>query len=152
MGIINQHVLQLTNTWFSATAEAENGSPIFISGRNDVDKFRTSEKYRERVEIYWNYAPHFNNMPSDIDGELMEKVLVTLQNALERNNFSILTGIYTGDGERTMVFYTRNSRTFQDILNTALQEFEQLPLSLYVENDSAWNEYQEMCEIRPFAE
>lgn len=144
--------MKLTNEWFSATAEAENGSPIFISGRNQVDSFRLSGKYKERVEIYWKYEPHFNGMPSDKDGKLMEDVLEKLQPAFEKSQLAILTGIYTGDGERTLVFYTRAIHAFQDTLNATLQDFEPLPLSLYVENDIEWNEYLEMCEIKPFAE
>ncbi|HQO48078.1 MAG TPA: DUF695 domain-containing protein, partial [Paludibacteraceae bacterium] len=72
--------------------------------------------------------------------------------AFEKNRLAVLTGIYTGDGERTLVFYTRSTNAFQETLNTALRNFEQLPLTLYVENDANWNEYQEMCEIKPFAE
>lgn len=144
--------MKLTNEWFSAAAEAENGSPIFISGRDKMNNFRLSKKYNERVEIYWKYEPHYNGMPSDEDGKLMNRVLEVLQPAFEKNQLAILTGIYTGDSERTLVFYTRSTNAFQETLNTALCDFEQLPLTLYVENDANWNEYQEMCEIKPFAE
>ena len=38
------------------------------------------------------------------------------------------------------------------IINEALAPFPKLPITLYVEIDPEWNEYQELCEIKPFAE
>ena len=133
-------------------AETDNEMPIFVSGRDNIDEFRLSGKFKERVEIYWKYESIHNGMPSDSDGELMEKVIDALRNAVEKDKLAILTGIYTGNNERTMVFYTRTSRVFGERLNEALANLPQLPITLYVEIDSDWNEYLEMCEIKPFAE
>ena len=133
-------------------AEADNEMPIFVSGRDDLDEFRLSGKFKERVEIYWKYNSSHNGMPSDTEGELMEKVVDALRSAVEKDKLAILTGIYTGNNERTMVFYTRTSRVFGERLNEALANLPQLPITLYVEIDPDWNEYLEMCEIKPFAE
>ena len=142
--------MKLTDNWFSTMAEADNEMPIFISGRDDLDEFRLSGKFKERVEIYWKYESHHNGMPSDADGELMEQVLDALRNSVEKDKLAILTGIYTGNNERTLVFYTRTSRIFGERLNEALATFPQLPITLYVEIDPDWNEYQELCEIKQF--
>ena len=133
-------------------AEADNEMPIFVSGRDDLDEFRLSGKFKERVEIYWKYDSSHNCMPSDTEGELMEKVVDALRSAVEKDKLAILTGIYTGNNERTMVFYTRTSRVFGERLNESLANLPQLPITLYVEIDPDWNEYLEMCEIKPFAE
>lgn len=142
----------LTDKWFSTMAEADNEMPIFVTGRDNLDEFRLSNKFKERVEIYWKYDSNHNGMPSDAEGELMEQVIKALQKAVEKDKLAILTGIYTGNNERTLVFYTRTSRVFGERLNEALAPFPQLPISLYVEIDPDWNEYQELCEIKPFAE
>ena len=133
-------------------AETDNEMPIFVSGRDDLDEFRLSGKFKERVEIYWKYDSSHNGMPSDTEGELMEKVVDALRSAVEKDKLAILTGIYTGNNERTMVFYTRTSRVFGERLNESLANLPQLPITLYVEIDPDWNEYLEMCEIKPFAE
>lgn len=133
-------------------AETDNGLPVFITGRDDIDSYRDSGKFKERIEIYWTYDPIHNGMPSDDDGRLMADVLDTLRKVMEKDKLAILTGIYTGNGERTLVFYARTSRVFGERLNEALGVFDVLPITLYVENDIEWNEYREMCEIRPFAE
>ena len=142
--------MKLTDNWFSTMAEADKGMPIFITGRDDMDEFRLSGKFKERVEIYWKYDSHHNGMPSDADGELMEQVVEALRLAVEKDKLAILTGMYTGTGERTLVFYARTSRVFGERLNEALAPFPQLPITLYVENDPDWNEYQEMSEIKQF--
>jgi hypothetical protein len=128
-------------------AIADNELPIFISGREDLDEFRLSGKFKERVEIYWKYDSNHNGMPSDAEGELMEQVIDSLRNAVEKDKLAILTGIYTGNNERTLVFYTRTSRVFGERLNDALAEFPQLPITLYVEIDPEWNEQQELYQF-----
>ena len=142
----------LTDNWFSTMAEADNEMPIFVSGRDDIDEFRLSGKFKERVEIYWKYESVHNGMPSDAEGELMEQVVDALRKAVEKDKLAILTGIYTGNNERTLVFYTRTSRVFGERLNEALPHFPQLPITLYVEIVPDWNEYQDLFEIKPFAE
>lgn len=144
--------MQLTDKWFSTMVETDDGLPMFISGRDDIDNFRQSGKLKERVEIYWRYTIAHNGMPSDKEGEVMENVLNILRKVMEKDKLAILTGIYTGAGERTMVFYTRTSRVFGERLNEALAPFDLLPISLYVENDAEWNEYAEMCEVKPYAD
>lgn len=139
--------MKLTDNWFSTMAIADNELPIFISGREDLDEFRLSGKFKERVEIYWKYDSNHNGMPSDAEGELMEQVIDSLRNAVEKDKLAILTGIYTGNNERTLVFYARTSRVFGERLNDALAEFPQLPITLYVEIDPEWNEQQELYQF-----
>ena len=59
---------------------------------------------------------------------------------------AILTGIYTGAGERNWVFYVRSLHIFQRKINEILAPFDQLPLEFYAEEDPAWDEYREMRE------
>ncbi len=142
----------LTDEWFSTMAENDEAMPVFISGRDNIDDFRTSGKFKHRVEIYWKYTPAHNGMPSDADAQQMEEVMDVLRKAVEKDKLAILTGIYTGNCERTLVFYTRTSTVFGERLNQALAPFPLLPITLYVEEDIEWAEYLEMCEIKEFSE
>lgn len=143
----------LTNEWFSSLGETEKGDSIFITGRDDIEAFKDSGKFKQRVEIYWKYTADSKGMPLEQDAKLINEVQETLQKAMEKDKLAILTGIYTGDGERTWVFYVRTSQIFGERLNTTLQHWEQLlPITIYVENDSEWNEYREMYESKEFGE
>ena len=82
----------------------------------------------------------------------MEEVLDLLKRAMEKDKLAILTGVYTGNDERTMVFYTRSSRVWGERLNDVLSELPLLPIEIYVEKDVEWNEYAEMLEAQEFGE
>lgn len=143
--------MKLTDEWFTAVAESEEGKDtIFVSGRYDIDLFRESGKFRERVEITWRYAADTLGMPDEPTAAVMEQVKEAIKKTVEKNKLAILTGVYTGGGERNMVFYTRNVPAFGEALNEALSGFEMLPITIYTEKDEAWNEYAEMCELRAF--
>lgn len=141
--------MRLTDEWFTAIAEGEgSGATVFVSGRYGIDEFRNSGKFKERAEVTWHYDADAKGMPADDVAELMEEVLAALKRAMEKNKLAILTGVYTGGGERNMIFYTRNIPAFGETLNQALAPFELLPLTIYTEKDAHWDEYAEMCQLR----
>ena len=141
--------MRLSDEWFTAIAESEVGNDtIFVSGRCDIDEFIKSGKFRERAEVTWSYEADVKGMPGEAVAERMEEVMAVLKRAMEKNKLAILTGVYTGAGERNMVFYTRNIPAFGNTLNEALASFELLPLTIYTEKDPDWSEYAEMCQLR----
>lgn len=75
----------------------------------------------------------------------MEEVTDVLQDCFDRDPVAVLTGIYTGDGQRNWVFYTRSLHIFQRKFNEALAPFPALPLEFEAEEDPDWQEYREMC-------
>ena len=77
----------------------------------------------------------------------LEAVEEALRKAMEKKDkLAILTGVYTGGGEKVWVFYTRTVRVFGERLNEALAPFELLPISIYTEMDPDWEEYKDMYE------
>ena len=69
----------------------------------------------------------------------------------KKDKLAILTGVYTGGGEKVWVFYTRTVRVFGERLNEALAPFELLPISIYTEMDPDWEEYKDMYEMKEWA-
>ncbi|WP_294177585.1 DUF695 domain-containing protein [Coprobacter sp.] len=140
--------MKLSNNWFTTVSETENGVMVVVCGREDLELYARSGKFKERVEIYWRYNGDSRGMPSESEACLMEPVQDALQRAMEKDKLAILTGVYTGDNERTWIFYTRNVPAFGEMLNKALSSFEKLPIVIYTEKDPDWNEYREMYELR----
>ena len=132
--------MKLSNNWFTTVSETENGAMVIVCGRDDLELYARSGKFKERVEIYWKYNGDSRGMPCESDARVMEPVQDALQKAMEKDKLAILTGVYTGDNERTWIFYTRNV--------PALSSFEKLPIVIYTEKDPDWNEYHEMYELR----
>lgn len=140
--------MKLSDKWFIGISEADNGQMIIVNGRDDLKEWTASRKLNERVEISWKYVPVSQGMPSEEEAARMEGMQDMLKKALERNKLAILTGIYTGDGERTWVFYTRNVKAFGEMLNETLASSELFPITIYTEKDPDWNEYREMYGLK----
>ena len=96
--------------------------------------------------------PAEKGMPDNTTSKLMEQVHDALCAEFKKDPVAVLTGVYTGAGERNWVFYTRSVNIFGKKFNKILAPFELLPIKLYVEKDPEWNEYREMrlTEIADF--
>ena len=144
--------MRLSDVWFTALSENESGQMITVYGRDELNEFTESGKFKERVEITWKYEGDGRGLPSDDLGEKMEAVEEALRKAMEKKDkLAILTGVYTGGGEKVWVFYTRTVRVFGERLNEALAPFELLPISIYTEMDPDWEEYKDMYEMKEWA-
>lgn len=143
--------MKLSDKWFVAFSENEREEMIVIKGRDDLEAFQACGKLKERVEITWKYQPSAQDLPSEEDANRMEEVEVALRKAMEKDKLAILTGIYTGGGEKVWVFYTRTVRVFGERLNEALSTFDLLPITFYTELDPEWEEYADMCEMKTWA-
>lgn len=139
---------ELKGNWWTAPAEAENGQTILVTGRSDVAHFRTNPRFNIRVELTWAYAPDPSGMPDRATSELMEQVQDILAAEFDRDPVAVMTGIFTGAGERNWVFYTLSTNIFGRKLNEMLAPFPLLPITVYAENDPDWAEYDEMTECK----
>lgn len=141
--------MQLSDKWFTALADNEDGTYTFISGRSDIEEFINSGKMKERVEVKWNYEKDEKGLPAnDKEAQIMEAVEERLRTALEKDKLAILTGIYTGQGKREWVFITRNTAAFGERLNQALEGLPPLPIEIYAEQDPDNEEYKSLLEIK----
>lgn len=131
--------------WLTYPTVDEAGHTVIVTGRTDVAKFRSRSKYSIRVEVTLPYTPAGElGFPSETDAALLEQITDSFEALLKGKNTAILTGIYTGAGERNWVFYTFSTEVFNSFLNRALASFPLLPLKIYAENDPEWAEYDEM--------
>lgn len=136
------------NDWWTCPTESEDGRLIIVSGRRDIDSFRDNPRFNIRVEITWRYsdAPDAA-MPDEVTSKTMGEVTDALNAVFDKDPVAVMTGIYTGAGERNWVFYTLSTNIFNKKLNQALAPFPILPLSIYAENDPEWLEYAEMRDL-----
>lgn len=134
------------DSWWTAPAESEDGRLIMVTGRRDVEKFRSNPRFNIRIEVTWKYEGDASGMPDTATSEMMEQVQEALQTAFHKDPVAVLTGIFTGDGKRDWVFYSLSTHIFGKKLNESLASFPLLPLTVYCENDPAWEEYDEMSQ------
>ena len=138
--------LKICSDWWTAPAEGDGGKLVMVTGRRNMDNVIDSKLYKVRVTMTWTYAPEDDGMPDYATSVLMDQVNEAIATEFEPDPVAINTGIYTGDGKRDWVFYTRSLSIFQRKINEALEAFDLLPLEFQAENDPEWNEYREMRE------
>lgn len=135
------------NDWWTSPAESEDGKLVMVTGRRDVQQFRSNPKFSIRMEVTWKYEADASGMPDEATSTLMEDVQDTLTEVFRKDPVAVLTGIYTGDGERNWIFYTLSTHIFGRKFNEALAPYDLLPVTLYAENDPDWAEYDEMKDL-----
>ncbi len=145
--------LIIMNDWFTTPADDGNGNTVIVTGRLDVEKFRSKERNSIRVEVTMPYTPGGHlGFPDEATSELLDRATEAMQQELKGKTTAIMTGIYTGSGERNWIFYTFSTDVFGSFLNRALASLPTLPLKIYAENDPEWAEYDEMiAECAPQA-
>jgi len=143
--------MKLSDEWFTALSQNDNGQLITVSGRDELTEFVNSGKYNERAEVTWKYDGDEKGMPPESIAKQIEAVEEALRHVMEKDKLAITTAIYTGGGEKTWVFYTRTARVFGERLNEALASFELLPITIYTEVDPGWEEYLDMYEMKEWA-
>ena len=135
-----------TGNWWTAPTESESGRLIMVTGRKDIEKFRSNERFKIRIEVTWKYEGDANGMPDTATSQLMEEVQEALQNEFRKDPVAVLTGIFTGDDQRDWIFYSLSTHIFGRKLNEALASFPLLPLTIYTENDPDWEQYDGMSQ------
>lgn len=133
--------------WWTSPLEDEDGKTVIVTGRGDVKKFRDNPRFSIRVEVTIPYAATPDGFPAKDDAVMLDEILENFRKILKADPVALLTGIYTGAGERNMVFYTLSTNIFNKKLNEALAPFPLLPLRITAENDPEWAEYDEMREL-----
>lgn len=133
--------------WWTSPLEDDNGNIIMVTGRADVDKFKNDPKFNIRVEITQPYEALPSGMPTEADAAMLEEVLERLTETLRKDPVAVITGVYTGAGQRNIIAYTLSTNIFTKKLNLALEPMPLLPLTIKAENDPLWLEYQEMREL-----
>ena len=139
--------LKFSSECWTSPTESENGNLIIVTGRADMDNVRETGKFVERVEVTWKYEPEENGMPDFKTSTMMEEITDALNAEFDKDPMAVMTGIYTGDGERNWVFYTMSPHIFGRKFNGIMAAYEVLPITLYVEKDPDWAEYDEMREL-----
>ena len=135
-----------TDKWWSYPAVGDGGKTVIVTGRDKIDDFRESGKYRYRIDVTWSYNALPDGMPEEDDAKLMEEATDALLAAFKKDQVAVMTGIYTGDGKRDWVFYTKNLKIFSIVFNKALESLPTIPIVIDAEEDADWEEYTHMRE------
>ncbi len=136
--------IRVTDQWWTAPTESDSGRLIIVTGRGAIEPWRSTGKFIYRIDITWRYESGPDGMPDVATSQLMEQMTDALNDGFRADPVAVVTGIYTGDGERNVVIYTRSLTIFQKKLNELLAPLPTLPLAIEAALDEQWEEYDEM--------
>lgn len=135
----------MSDRWWSAPMEGDGGKTVIVTGRDNMDKVMESGKYPYLIRVSWRYNQLPDGFPDETDAELMGRVNDALEETFRKDKIAYLTAIYTGEGRRDWLFYTKNLHIFGKVFNKALCEIEEtVPFEIEAQDDSEWSEYREM--------
>jgi len=136
----------MAERWWTSPAEAESGRLVMVTGRDNMERYISTGKYRFRINVAWEYESLPDGMPSGENAAMLEQITDALTERLRKEKGILMTGIYTGDGRRDWVFYTKSLRLFSSVFNRALESLPTIPFIIEAYEDAGWEEYREMRE------
>lgn len=130
---------------------AEGGTkehPILIRYRPDLEGFIGHKSYSKRLVILWDFEPdNSTGMPSSDLSDQMKLMEDALVEVLDPDRLAILSFVLTKFGCREWHFYAEDIPEIGNRINLALAALPKLPLHLQVEEDSNWEELQNVYNL-----
>lgn len=134
----------MKDIFWTYPAEAENGNTLIITGRDGIESLINSGKYIYRVDVSLSYSALPDGMPAPDAAADLEKITDALLAETGKDPAAVITGIYTGDGRRDWIFYTRSLYIFRNIFNRALESLPAFLFEMAATEDPGWEEYRNM--------
>lgn len=112
-----------------------------------------TKAYPIRLNIFWQMDECFENgYPTEEELKRVHTFENRIVDAVEHDNFSIMSIVLTGNGQREFVFHTSDSHEFIDRLTNMPQEDDPYPLEIHSNDDEEWEYYfDELNQIEGLA-
>ncbi len=144
-GAARSQQLMINDTWFTGEGE-NNGRPIIIRGRQHLKNLMMSERFSSLVEVIWNYKPTNDSaLPTPDENVKMGEFEDKFVEVLEADLQSVLTLVYTHNGQRTWILYTQSAEEFEKRFSD-IQENLKLSLAIEKDTDPDWTLYRGILE------
>ena len=123
-------------------AEGETEDYVFqIRFRHFPENLVTTE-YPHRLNIFWKMSEILDNgFPDKTELDKLHTFEDRLIDAVEFDEFSIMSMVLTGDGQREFVFHTPDPPEFIKRLIDMPQEEEKYPIEIHSNEDKEWYYY-----------
>ena len=99
-------------------------------------------EYGQRLNIFWEFRnPLANGFPDKDELEKLHEFENRLIDAVEHDEFSIMSLVLTGNGQREFVFHTPDPQKFINRLTQIPQEEDAYPIEINLNEDLEWKYY-----------
>ena len=124
----------------------DNEKPIFVRRNDSAKQLSSNSEFDYRVGVAIPLlAPNKFGLPSNDEMESLNKIESELSIQLEKGKNSLLVLSITTNGMREFVFYTRDSRMIEKIINDVRNKFSSHEIQFYIEKDKDWSVYKQFA-------
>jgi len=133
-----------------SVVEGKTNDYIFKNRFRQFPKNFNTKKYPQRLNIFWTMDEIFENgFPTENELEKLHNFENRLVFSVEEDEFSVLSMVLTGNGQREFVFHTPNPQEFIERLSNMPQEEKPYPIEIHCNEDEYWAYYFD--EIHEYA-
>lgn len=134
--------LVLDDSWLGGDGMNVDGVSVTVRYRPNLQNFVNSGLYNTRIDIDWLYDDTGDAfMPSIGEQTGMESFEEVLNSLFAEDNQSVLAFVYTSQGTRRWLWYTKNSNDAGERIKTVMPQYTDFEITLRRNEDPDWEEY-----------
>ena len=101
-----------------------------------------TNNYIQRLNIFWKFSSSLDNgFPDENELKKLHSFENRLIDAVEHDEFSIMSMVLTGNTQREFVFHTADPQEFVNRLSQMPQENDAYPIEINLNEDPEWDYY-----------
>jgi len=121
-----------------------DGKPMIVHRNDSAKQISSNPAFLYRVGFAIPLlAPNEVGLPSNEEMVSLNQIEDELSSQLEKDKVSIQVLTITTSGMRELVYYTKDSRIVEKIINDVRSKFPSHEIQYYVEEDKRWSVYKQ---------
>lgn len=121
----------------------KNGQPLLIRFRSEPPQGVDAAAYPFLLSATWSYQAGRAGMPDAEELERMTRFEEALESTLEGSQSAYLMLVFTGNGNRDWLFYSRGEDDSMRRINQGLKGHPVYPVEFSVQRDPHWRAYRQ---------
>lgn len=123
-----------------------NGKPMIVRRNDSAKQISSNPEFMYRIGFAIPLlAPNEAGLPSNEEMASLNQIEDELSGQLEKERNSIQVLSITTSGMREFVFYTKDSKIVEKVINDVRSRFPSHEIQYYVEEDKKWSVYRQFA-------
>ncbi len=123
-----------------------NGKPMIVRRNDSAKQISSNPEFMYRIGFAIPLlAPNETGLPSNEEMATLNHIEDELSSQLEKEKISIQVLSLTTNGMREYVYYTKDLRIVEKVINDVRSKFPSYEIQFYVEEDKKWSVYREFA-------
>jgi hypothetical protein len=135
-----------TESKWSIIQGQQNGKPIFVRRNDSAKQILSNQEFIYRIGFTIPLLkPNDVGLPSNEEMDSLNQIEDELTGQFEKEKNSIHVLAITTDGMREFVYYTKDTKIVEKIINDVRSKFPSHEIQYYIEEDRKWSVYKQFA-------